>query len=310
MIIKFQKLLTGIEISASEVKIVQIRRLKKGWRLVKYKSFPLPPQTLRLSYKTKNINNSNKFINTINDALKFVNVKRGRIGLSLPNEIIKIFIQKYKELPKSKKEIEKMIAWGVKKSFNFSSGNIKLSYYILRKSKDDDQNLLVAIGVDDVIREYELNLNKLKINVGSISPAGINLLNFYSPRLPLRGIIAFLAIFTNYVTFMVFDNAIPIFYHGIRKFFPDRHFFRDLDMIFQIYMDNNRNKKIEKLYFTSQIGCHRQLRKGLMTIVDVDIFMMDEDLLISLGPNLANQVEMEQISPFASAIGAGQSLLI
>ena len=304
---KFQRPLTGIDIGSSSVRVVQIQREKKGWRLIAARTFPFPEDTVRLSLKTKNINDPQAFLETVGAALGGFEKKVHRIGLSVPNEIVKIAIKRYVSLPKSREEAEKMIAWAAKKSLPFPAESTKISHYILSNGTGNAKKILMAIGSYDVIREYELNLRELKIEPEIIRPAGINQFNFYSDRIPRTGTVAFLGLFRSFFNLIVCVHGTMMFYHGVKRGFSDIHFFQDVDMTLNLFYNENPGYKIEKLYFGSQVGFGKTLEQGLRTMGDMPIARVHHEELISGDAEIAGQ-KGRGLSSYAAAIGAAQSL--
>lgn len=306
---KFQRVLTGIEITAKVFKAVQVVRDGKGWRLLGYVSLPFPEDTLRLSYKTANINDPQEFLNTVKEGVETLAFKVARAGLSVPSEVVKVSVQRFMELPASRAETEKMIAWWARKSLPFSVDKAKIAYFPLGDASMGGKELLVAIGLEDVIREYELNLKDLKIAAEAVSPAAINQLNFYIERLPSKGVVAFLGVLENYFTLFVFEDSRLIFYHGVRRGFSDVHFFQDVEMTIHLYHTENPKKEIDILYFASQTGFREELEKGLKSFEELRVSFLDPLNIVRPDPSLTKQGREIDLGKYASAIGAAQSLL-
>lgn len=304
---KFQRPLTGMDISKSSVKIVQILRGKKGWRLLRAETLAFPEDTLRLSLKTKNINDPQAFLETVRETLSLFGKGIHRVGLSIPNESVKVMIQGYTGLPNSGEQAEKMIAWLAKKSLPFPADRTKISHYTLTGKGSDKRTLLLALAFDDVIKEYELNLRELKLEPEMIRPAGINQLNFYSDRIPRSGTVGFMGLFEDFFTLFVCVHGNFLFYHGVKRGFSNIHFFQDVDMTLHLFKNEKVGRKIEKLYFGSQVGFDEPLEEGLRTLGEMAIVRMHEDELISMNGNSIGLMEGE-IRSYASAIGAAQSL--
>lgn len=308
--------LTGFEINESAVKAVQLKKDKNGWRLLQRETEFFHKGTISPSYNEKNINDSQKFLETIKRVLGRIKGRVSRIGLSVPNDIVKISIQKFNDLPKSGLETEKMISWWAKKSFRFPVERARISYSLVGRNMDGGENLLIAVGLQDVIKDYELNLKKLKISAEIIQPASINHFNFYRNQIDTDGIIVFIGIFENYHSFFVFEDAQLIFYHGVRGGDSDIYFVQDIDLIIQHYMNINPDKKLEKLYIGSQVGSYREIEEKIKNICDLKVSFIDAARLIidesqptkmAAGSNGAREEDM--LSSFVSAIGAAQSLV-
>jgi len=305
-----QKILTGIEISDSAVYAVQIEKEKEGWRLLQCESERFPEETLQLAYKTKNIINHSQFLGTVKKVIEQMNCKISYVGLSLPNEIIKVMIQTYEDLPSSNAEIEKMIAWWTGKNFHLPVDFLKISYHLLGPNKEGGTNFLVFLSIRDVVKEYESSLKELKIDARIIRPAVINQFNFYGSLIPPRGTVAYLGLFENYFIYFVFEDAKLTFCSGVKKGLSDLPlFFENVDRIMHYYLKKNPEKEIERCYIGSQVGLHRELKEVFGNLSDMDIVILDEKQIIRIDADIDDKEENALISPFASAIGAAQSLI-
>lgn len=295
-----------MDIGGASVKIVQVQKDKKGWRLLAARTVPFPKDTLKLSLKTQNINDPQAFLETIGEALSGFERKVHRVGLSIPNEVIKIAIKRYASLPKSREEAEKMIAWMAKKSLPFPAERTRISHYTLSEAGAGTK-LLVALGSYDVVREYELNLRELKVEPEVIRPAGINQFNFYSSRIPRMGTVSFLGLFRGFFNLFVCVHGSILFYHGVKRGFSDIHFFQDVDMTLNLFRNENPGYKIERLYFASQVGFGKTLEQGLRTMGEMPVARMHEEEVIMVDDTMAG-LEEGRLSSYAAAIGAAQGL--
>ncbi len=303
------KKLCGIEISANSISAAKIMKDKLGLRLIAGTTVPLPVETVKLSYQKKNIIDNVLFIETLRSALAKAEIGPGRVGLSVPNEIVKISIQKFEELPSSRRAIEKMIAWHTEKTLHFPSDSTQIAYHHLESGQGDNGLMLVTVAVKSIIQEYELMLKELKLDPVIIQPAGINQFNFYQRALPQNGVVAFLGLYENCFTFFVFEDGCMTFYHTVKRGFSDLHFFQDVDMTMQHYLNVNPDREIENMYVGSQVAFHRELKDVFRNLSDMDIEIIDEGRLIRTDMNLAKEKERERLSAIVSAIGAAQSLL-
>ena len=226
MLRRFQRILTGMEITSEGVKLVRVMREKRGWKLLGCISVPFPDDTLKLSYKNQNVNDPQAFTRVIREVVRKAEIRGGRVGLSIPSEVVKVSIQQYAELPRSVEEIERMIAWWSRKSLPFPVEGSQISYHPLNQHGRGEKRLLVAIGFKEVIREYEMDLREVRIYPEVIRPSCLNQFNFYQERIPPSGVVGFLGLLENFFTLFVFNGADLVFYHGVRRGFRTSIFFR------------------------------------------------------------------------------------
>jgi len=306
----FQKVLTGIEVSGSGVSVAQVVREKTGWQLVSGKHVPFPGEVLTLSYQKENIIDPDLFADTVRKAVAGCSRRISRIGLSLPNEIVKVSINTFDELPQSAKEVERMLAWSMEKSLRFAGAGTKVAYHDIGGGRNHEKVLLVSAVYREVVREYEKKLKSMHLQPAVIQPSGINQLNFYLPKLPQHGTNAFLGLYEDYFTFFVFEDARLSFYHGVKKGFSDLHFFQDVDMTMQHYMSVSPEKEIEAVFVGSQVAFHRELEEVFRNLTDMEIEIIDETSLLETGVDRNDQQRRAWLSSIGSAIGAAQSLVV
>ena len=304
---RFQRPLTGIDIGKTGLKIVQILKEKKGWRMLSARSIPLPDDTLTLSMKTENINEPQAFLNAFRALIEKFGRKVHRVGLAIPSEVLKVSINRYASLPKSLEEKKKMIGWLAKKTLPFPSEQAQISLYPLGGKAGGVRTLLVVLGFHNVIREYETNLRELKIEPEVICPAGIHHFNFYCERIPRTGTMAFMGLFENFFTFFVCVHGQVLFYQGVKRGYSDIHFFQDIDMTLHLFENENPGVRIEKLFFGSQVGFVRALEEGLRTLGEMEIGRIGETDLIAMD-SVSVGLSQSELCSYATAIGAAQSL--
>ena len=237
-----------------------------------------------------------------------IDKKISHIGLSLPNEIIKLSIQRYAELPKSSSEINNLIAWRLEKSIHISAKEASISHSLISTGKNGEKSLLSIVGIQDVIREFEINLLELGIHAKCILPSGLNQLNFFINRLPETGTIAFLGLFEYFFTFFVFEDSKLIFYHGTKKGFSDLNFFQNVDMIMSYYLSTTSDKEIEQLFIGTQVGFHSELKDVFNNIRNIDVHIMDENKIIGTSNKAGKLDSKHDLSYYVPAIGAALSI--
>lgn len=308
MAFAFTKRFTGMEIASTAIRMALVEKTGRVWRLVRSASMPLPEGTIKPSFKSLNVIEPNLFLEAVQQLLAEFEGATRMVGLSLPSEIVRILIRGYPKLPDARAEIEKMISWSLEKSFHFPIENTKVSYQVTGSDVSGATHLLVTLAMKDVIRQYEDLLTKLNVETRVVRPAGINLYNFFAPNIPRQGTYAFLGLFENYFSFLVFENARLTFFHGVKRGFSDLQFFQDVDLTMQHYLESSPGKRIERLSVGTQVGYHSELKEVLSNLIDLKLDILGEGELIKSDFDLAHPLERLKLSSFSSAIGAAQSL--
>lgn len=306
---KLTKPYTGLDIDGSFLRMVQIVKEKKGWRLVRYNTVQLPPETLEFSYKDENIITPHVFVQTLEETLTGMSGRVENIGLSLPIESLKIITYKFEGLQHdAKNKIRDLIAWKEKETLPYPVEKARISFYSYAPKSVEERLYLAAIGYTDIIRDFELNIKHLKLNPRVIRPAVINQFNFYMQELNETGITAFLGLFDNYFSFFVFNDDQLIFYRGKRKPVSYIHFMQEIDMTIELFQSEYPGKDIERLALGRRLASHYNMDTEFDNYPDMDINLIDEDSLISLDEGIMEDNTELDISSYASAVGAAQSL--
>ena len=306
---RLQKRLAGLEIGPKALKLAVIERTKANWRLAHWASVPLPDETIKPAFKSPNVVQPEDFMAAIQRLLEDYPGRITTAGLSLPSEIIRMLIRGYPRLPESRAETEKLINWSLEKSFHFPVENTRVSYQPLGRDASGNESLLVTIGMQNVIRQFEKLLADAALDTRVVRPASINLYNFFAPLMPQDGTSAFLGLFDNYFNFLVFEDTRLMFFHGVKRGFSDLQFFQDVDMTIQHYLDTNPGKRIQRLCIGSQVGYHDELLEVLGNLIEIKVTVLKEHQLIDSPFDHQQPLERLKLSSFTSAIGAAQSLL-
>jgi Tfp pilus assembly PilM family ATPase len=171
----FNKNLVGFEIGPKAVKMAVIDRSKTNWRLAHWGSIPLPDGTLKPAFKSPNVVKPEEFNDAVHRLLEGYQGKITAAGLSLPSEIIRIFIRSFPKVPDSRSDTEKLINWSLEKSFNFPVENTQVSFQPTGHDGTGNPNLLVTVGMKNVIQQFESILAGKSIDTRVVRPASLNL---------------------------------------------------------------------------------------------------------------------------------------
>jgi len=304
----FKKTYTGLEITRTCVNTVKVGYGSAGWNLIRTKSIKFPEEIIKFSYRNNNIIKPDLLSEIVRDAVDFHGRDKMAVGLALPNEIIKVSIQEFGELPELESEIERMVSWTIERTFHFPANTTRSSYHRIGWSEGFEK-LLVSAGSIDVIREYESILKKSGLNPEVVKPSGVSQFNFYSQKLSDKGVISFIGLFEKFFTFYVFKNSKLIFYQGIKKGAGSEHYLDEMSMCFEYYQSQNPDDEIEKLYIGGYTGQREDAESIFSAFGYMDIIVIDETRIIGKGKDLDFSGKDGEITPFASAIGAAQGLL-
>ena len=289
--------------------MVRIERMKSGWRLLSRTKQPIGEAVLKLQYKEPNVMEPDAFQAAVMAAVDAVGGNIDRLSLSLPNQIIKASVRTYEALPASRDQVKQMIQWGMEQSLRTPVEDTRISYQTIGENQAREKRLLVAVGFQNVIQQYEMLLNELNIQAMIIRPAGINQLNFYGKRFSAEETAAYIGFFHNFFIFAVMNKNRLIFYHGIRADITSDRFMYHLDMMLQYFRDVHPDLAIERLYlghpgkrYSSEIS------EGLNALFAPEIECLEQKEMILEENSVKRTSHASSLHAYSSAIGAAQAL--
>jgi Tfp pilus assembly PilM family ATPase len=306
---QFTKPYTGLDIDSSSLRMVQIVKEKRGWRLIRRHTVQLPPETLECSYKDENIVAPHAFLESLQEALSAMSGRVESIGVSLPIESLKLTTYKFEGLHEKTGKIRELIAWKEKETLPYPVEKAKISFHSFSHRAMEETIYLTAIGYSDIIRDYEQNIKQLKLNPRVIRPAVINQINFYMNNFDSAGVVAFLGLFKQHFSFFVFQDDQLIFYRGKRRPVSYIHFIQEIDMTIELFQREYPGKTIERLTLGKQMAMVNSLDTEFDNYPEMEISIIDEDGIITLD-DAAQDNDEPAVGPYASAIGAAQSVAV
>jgi len=317
MKIGFNKIYTGLSISPSGVNAVQVQKNKSGWELLRWAHHSFlsdkPRYALgKLHYSFRNTNAPDfiRLATAINRVMEPMELKKAVIGLALPNEVIKVSIKTYKNLPETDAQINEMIAWEMEKALQLPHASVRLCCFRTEHSQDPafSQRLLSAIGVDAVLDEYEYLSSGLNFEFRAVAPAAVCQFNFYAKALPSSGVIAFSGLFENFLTLFIIENGVLKFYQGIKKRPDNNYYLNDIERALQFYSQEKYGKHIKTLYIGSQIGARDKLQPLFRRLAKIKTVIPDESQFITLNTDCQRFDNKSKLSALTTAIGAAMNL--
>ena len=303
------KLLAGVELASNNIKSAVILKKGKNFSIKQLSDVKIPSQTLKPSFKKENIINMDFFHDCLKKICKEIKVKN--IGVALPDSCVKVLVKTFKELPKETSKIDEMISWDISTSLKFAAKELRIGWENMGKNSDNAHVLLIVLGMENIIAQYEEVFKNNGVNPVILAPAGLNQFNFYSTALPSKGTIAYLGLFDDFLNLFVFSDTVPVFYKIIKKGFindDDTSAVNDVDLLIQYYNSENPDLEIENFFIASNTKSEIQIKYILQDINSVEFTIIDEKELISFDKSFKHNHNYNPLPFYTSVIGAAQSL--
>lgn len=107
--------------------------------------------------------------------------RKGDIALSLPDELVRISLVDFDEIPEKREEVERLVLWRLKKNIPLPPEMVKMDYVRLDSGKEAVK-LLVAVTSSAVIREYEDVVRGIGLRPRIVDIASINTLMMFQQK--------------------------------------------------------------------------------------------------------------------------------
>jgi len=269
----------------------------------------MPAQTLKPSFKKENIINLDSFHDSLKKTCRAIKVKK--IGVALPDSCVKVLVKTYKALPKEIAKIDEMVSWDISSSLKLSAKELRIGWKKMGKDSDNAHVLLIVLGMENIITQYEQAFKHLGVTPLMLTPAGLNQFNFYSSILPSKGTIAYLGLFDDFLNLFVFSDNIPLFYKTIKKGVlsdDETSAVNDVDLLIQYYNSENPDLEIENFFIASNTKSQIQVEYILQDINAAKFTIIDEKQLISFDKSFKLDHNYNPLPFYTSVIGAAQNL--
>ena len=304
-----KRLLAGVELASDNIKTAMIFKKGNDFSITQLSDVEMPPHTLKPSFKRENIINMEFFHDSLKKTCREINVKN--VGVALPDSCVKVLVKTYKELPKEISKIDEMILWDISTSLKFTANELRIGWENMGKNSDSDHVLLVVLGMENIIVQYEEVFKNIGISPVILAPAGLNQFNFYSSLLPSKGTIAYLGLFDNFLNLFVFSDSVPLFYKMIKKGYlndDDTSAVNDVDLLIQYYNSENPDLEIENFFIASNTKSEIQIKYILQDINAAGFTIIDEKELISFDKSFKLKHNYNLLPFYTSVIGTAQGL--
>lgn len=116
---------------------------------------PIPPGTLSVSFRERNIQNEPVFRESLREACNSLSCKADRVYLSLPDAMGHVLLLDIEERLRNRPEALEILRWKLKKKVPFDISEAHLDYQNIATRDTGETVVLVALADRSIIRQYE-----------------------------------------------------------------------------------------------------------------------------------------------------------
>lgn len=240
----------GIEITRNELRLATIRYGKEPL-LDGYQTVPLPPETLRPSHREPNILDPGKFAAQLTNGHLKLLTKTKRIALSLPDSTGRVMLLDLDTRFKSREEGADIIRWKLKKNLSLDTQDLHIDYQVLAERESGEVAVLAGMIARPVVAQYEEMFLSVGLEPVKIDFTTFNLYRFFAKRLDLAENAAFIALYGNVISILIFCDGILEFYRakelGDRGSEPNR-IFQEISSSLLIYRNKQPGRAVQEVF--------------------------------------------------------------
>jgi type IV pilus assembly protein PilM len=206
----------AIEMDADEVVLVRVKRKRRGKpELEAHLSREMPADSRRTSMFRPTLGAADEVSAKVRSLLESTGTKPGRVSLVLPDNIAKISLVHLPERPASRKQLDEIIRFKLRRAVPFRLEEATLSYQVL-SGEGRSVDVLVILLRKFVIEQYEHALARAGTRVGLVDVCTPNLLNLARERIAELGggggDVALFNFASGYFTLVILRDGRIIFY--------------------------------------------------------------------------------------------------
>lgn len=157
---------------------VKKNRKEKGLVIEHFSQVPIPKESWSVSFTKPNILSPDRLGTVLGGVLDRLGVSKGdTLSLLLPDNVARVNLLAFSELPLRKKEILPLIRFRLQKTIPFRMEDAVLAYQILQRKPEGECSLLAVVLHRKVLRQYEDLFRAHGVHPGLVDLSSLNLLN-------------------------------------------------------------------------------------------------------------------------------------
>lgn len=294
----------GIEITRNELRLAAVRKGKEPL-LEGYQTVPLSPETLRPSHREPNILEPGKFAAQLTSGHLKLLTKTKRAALSLPDSIGRVMLLDLDTRFKSREEGADIIRWKLKKNLSIDTHDLHIDYQVLAERESGEVAVLAGMVARPVVAQYEELFLSVGIEPVKIDFTTLNLYNFFAKRLDLADNAAFIALYGNTISILIFCDGILEFCRtkelGERSSESHR-IFQEISSSLLIYRNKQPGRAVQELFCAGDPERGEELAAIAGEAASLDPVLLDPCRFISCREGLS--ADRSALFTLAASMGA------
>jgi len=146
---------TGIEISEDYISVMKVKRDKKKWLINVFDKEELPDNVIKISPLEPNIMDMESVIQILRNLWTRNKLEERNVSLLIPDKAIIVFVIKIEKIA-SKKELNRLIQWKLRKNIPFPVEETRVSWMPLSIDKKENKiTILVSLIKKNILEQYE-----------------------------------------------------------------------------------------------------------------------------------------------------------
>lgn len=301
----FAKNALGMEIGQDGVKFALVGGKRELPRLDAYLVAPFPADTVKLSLREPNVQNTSGFVAGIRESYLRLLTPIKRVSVSLPDSIGRVMLLNLETRFKNREEGRDIIRWKLKKSLPFDIGEVHLDYQVLTERETGEIVTLVALVSRQVVNQYEELLLEAGLEPGKIDFTTFNRYRLFANRLELAEYAAFMTCFGKSVSILIFNSGILEFYRS--KEIPGTSLdadrvFREINSSLLVHKERHPGHTINQVYCSASTDEAELFRSVVAETVGLEPLSLDVDRVVSRKEGLT--VDNKTLNLLSASLGA------
>lgn len=252
--------LFAAELNRRNLIMVSMKKAKDGWHLGNYAIKEIPENAVGGSIFHPEITSHDELLDSFKDVFFKIGFRSSKLSLIIPDNIVRVALLSFPEIPKSSKQLTEMIMWKMKKSIPYRIEDTAISYQILgNEDQSGERVVLISLIPKNIVRQYEDLFTNMNVRVGLIDLSTFGIYNLFRERIGGSGDVGLINCSYNYFTFMIIRNANLLFvrcknyqlHGGALEEEKQRVLKRELSTSLSYYTEKLSGKELSMTYIRS-----------------------------------------------------------